>query len=44
MEKNETAFIKQSLQVTKDWDDFQALLRRCRKIIASGKAVTATPR
>ncbi|SHO51085.1 hypothetical protein [Desulfopila aestuarii] len=34
MEKNETAFIKQSLMLTRDWDDFQALIRRCRTIIA----------
>jgi hypothetical protein len=41
MEKNEIAFIKQSLRVTKEWDDFQALLRRCRKIINSGKVEAA---
>jgi len=34
MEKNEMAFIKQSLLVTRDWDDFQAFIRRCRTITA----------
>jgi len=34
MEKNQMAFIKQSLVVTRDWDDFQVLIRRCRTIIA----------
>lgn len=41
MEKNEIAFLKQSLRVTREWDDFQTLIRRCRKIIASGKAESA---
>lgn len=40
MEKNETAFIKQSLSVTKDWDAFQALLRKCRDIVTSGRRAT----
>jgi len=35
MERNETAFIKQSLLAIRDWDTFQALLRRCRTIIAN---------
>jgi len=34
MDKNEMAFIGQCLLVTRDWDDFQMLIRRCRTIVA----------
>lgn len=34
MDKNEMAFLKQSLSLTRDWDDFQELIRRCRRICA----------
>jgi len=36
MERNEMAFIKQSILVARDWDDFQALIRRCRLVLAGG--------
>ena len=29
MTKNELAFAKQALLSTKDWDTFQAILRKC---------------
>lgn len=29
MPKNEIAFTKQALLATRDWDTFQALLRKC---------------
>lgn len=35
MVKNEAAFIKQGIHLTRDWDDFQALLRNYKKIVAS---------
>lgn len=44
MEKNETAFMKQSLMATRDWDLFQALLRKCREIMASGKGAVPVKR
>lgn len=44
MEKNETAFVKQSLMATKDWDLFQVLLRKCRAIMTSGKSTAPAKR
>ncbi|MFV0437637.1 MAG: hypothetical protein ACK5PS_09655 [Desulfopila sp.] len=33
MERNEMAFIKQGIVVTRDWDDFQRLVRRAKRIL-----------
>lgn len=37
MERNQTAFIKQSITATRNWDDFQLLLRRCRKLMGNDR-------
>lgn len=37
MTRNELAFAKQALLSTKDWDTFQAILRKCLSRQVSGK-------
>ncbi len=32
MEKNELAFAKQALLATRDWDTYQAIIRKCLRI------------
>ena len=37
MTENERAFAKQALLSTKDWDTFQAILRKCLSSRSPGK-------
>ena len=32
MEKNELAFAKQAILATRDWDTYQAIIRKCLRI------------
>jgi hypothetical protein len=39
MEKNEIAFVKQSILAIKDWDAFQALMRKYMKLNDAGRSI-----
>jgi hypothetical protein len=43
MENREIAFTKQAILATKDWDTYQALLRRCLRISGTAGKLQERP-